>query len=132
MKPALIDIPKIDDHRGNLSVVDLQTCLPFELKRVFYIYDIPTGVERGGHAHFKLHQFIWCLSGSIRISLIDSDGLLANFDLSLPWRGLYLPPMTWASEKALSAGVVYMVAASDYYDPDDYIRDHALFDSLIR
>ena len=128
--PVLIDIPKHEDHRGNLSVIDSSTCLPFDIKRIFYVYDIPSGVARGGHAHYTLHQFIWCVSGSISVSTVSCNAKQESFSLSLPWRGLYLPPLTWASETAQSGGCVYMVAASDYYDETDYIRDYSFFMGL--
>lgn len=129
--PKIIEIPKHSDHRGNLSVVDSKTCLPFELKRVFYVYDIPSGIKRGGHAHRTLHQFLWCLSGSVKVYTINSRGKENNFSLSLPWKGLYIPPMTWAYEESVSAGCVYMVGASDYYIEDDYIRSIDTFNSML-
>jgi dTDP-4-dehydrorhamnose 3,5-epimerase-like enzyme len=130
--PSLIDIPRIKDARGNLSVIDDQTCLPFQLKRIFYIYDIPAGTVRGGHAHYKLNQFIWSVSGSVSVSTIDVKGVQQNWLLQLPWQGLWIPPMTWAYETSVSAGCVYIVGASDYYQADDYIRDKELFLELIK
>ena len=130
--PCLIDIPRIKDTRGNLSVVDDQTCLPFQLKRIFYIYDIPAGTERGGHAHYKLSQFIWSVSGSVSVSTIDVKGAEQTWVLQLPWQGLLIPPMTWAYETSISAGCVYIVGASDYYQANDYIRDKELFLELIK
>ena len=129
--PQLIDIPRYKDIRGNLSVIDDQNCLPFELKRIFYIYDIPAGTERGGHAHYKLSQFIWSVSGSVSVSTIDIYGVEQTWLLHLPWQGLLIPPMTWAHETSVSAGCVYIVGASDYYEADDYIRDKQLFFSII-
>ena len=130
--PCLINIPKYSDHRGNLSVVDFKTCLPFDIKRVFYVYDIPAGSQRGAHAHYTLEQFIWCVAGSISVSTTSCDGINASFNLSLPWQGLYLPPLTWANESALSAGCVYLVAASEYYNEADYIRDFNCFNNIIQ
>ena len=129
---SILQIPKNVDHRGNLSVIDIKTCLPFELKRVFYVYDMPAGVERGGHAHFKLHQFLWCVSGSVVVSTIDRKSNSKDYTLSLPWEGLYMPPMTWAKEASKTAGCVYLVAASDYYDPEDYIHDFDQFQKLVQ
>ena len=128
--PRLIDIPRHIDVRGNLSVIDGKTCLPFELKRIFYIYDIPSGVERGGHAHRTLYQFICALSGSIKVSTIDYYGRTAEWVLQLPWEGLLIPPLTWANETAISGGCVYLVGASDYYDESDYIRNKDEFTYL--
>ena len=125
--PKLIDIPRHKDSRGNLSVIDYQTCLPFELKRIFYIYDIPAGVKRGGHAHFELSQFIFTVSGTVQVSTVDIHGSTKDWLLQLPWQGLLIPPMTWAYETSVSAGCVYLVAASDYYNENDYIRDFGDF-----
>ena len=125
--PQLIDIPRHKDVRGNLSVIDDQSCLPFKLKRIFYIYDIPAGTERGGHAHYRLSQFIWSVSGSVSVSTIDIHGVKQTWLLQLPWQGLLIPPLTWAYETSVSAGCVYIVGASDYYDAHDYIRDKELF-----
>jgi len=129
--PSIIVIPKHSDLRGNLSVVDSSTCLPFELKRVFYVYDIPADTQRGAHAHLTLHQFLWCISGSISVDTEDRHGTHHSFTLSLPWQGLYLPPLTWASERAITSGSVYAVAASSLYDESDYIRDYSSFRTLI-
>lgn len=128
--PRIIEIPKHVDSRGNLSVVDASTCLPFPLKRVFYVYDIPAGCERGGHSHFSLHQFLWCVSGAIEIATITITGEEQCFQLSLPWQGLYIPPLVWAHETAKSAGCTYFVAASAEYDENDYIRSFDHFKSL--
>ena len=130
-KPVLVNIPRHQDARGNLSVVDFQTCLPFELKRVFYIYDIPAGTERGGHAHKALSQFIWSVSGTIKVSTIDQSLNKKDWILQLPWQGLLIPPLTWAHETSVSAGCVYVVGASDYYNQSDYIRDIDEFYVLI-
>ena len=122
-RPRFISIPRHQDLRGNLSVVDFHGCLPFEVKRVFYVYDIPAETQRGGHAHKTLYQFIWSVSGTIVVSTVDTNNNKEDWLLQVPWKGLLIPPMFWASEKAVSAGCVYIVAASDYYDESDYIRD---------
>ena len=131
MVPEIIEIPRHRDIRGNLSVVDSTTCLPFDLKRIFYIYDIPAGVERGGHAHYSLFQFLWVLSGTINIHTIDIFGKEFDWILQLPWQGLLIPPLTWASETSVSAGCVYAVGASEFYDSSDYIRDKKIFFATI-
>lgn len=128
--PRIVEIPKHYDARGSLSVVDQETCLPFPLRRIFYVYDIPSATERGAHAHFTLHQFLWCVSGSVEVRTIARDGSEESFSLSLPWIGLYLPPMVWASEKSLTAACTYFVAASSCYDEKDYIRDFHQFQQL--
>ena len=111
-------------------MIDAITCLPFDLKRVFYVYDMPNTVRRGGHAHYKLHQFICCLSGSLEISLVEVDQTENKYVLSEPCKGFYLPPMTWSYEKPITPKCIYMVAASDYYDENDYIFDFQIFQEL--
>lgn len=128
--PKIIEIPKHADSRGNLSVVDASTCLPFPIKRVFYVYDIPAGCERGGHSHHSLHQFLWCVSGTVEVCTITIKGYKQHFQLSLPWQGLYIPPLVWAQETAKSAGCTYFVAASAEYDENDYIRSYEEFQSV--
>lgn len=130
--PRVVKIPKHVDARGNLSVVDQVTCLPFSLQRIFYVYDIPAATERGAHAHYTLHQFLWCVTGSVEVRTIARDGSENSFVLSLPWTGLYLPPMVWASEKSLTAACTYFVAASSGYDEKDYIRDFDQFQQLCK
>jgi len=130
--PRVVEIPKHIDARGNLSVVDQATCLPFPLQRIFYVYDIPADTERGAHAHYTLHQFLWCVTGSVEVRTIARDGSDNMFTLSLPWIGLYLPPMVWASEKSLTAACTYFVAASNGYDEMDYIRDFDQFRQLCK
>lgn len=127
----LIDLPKISDPRGNLTFIEGERHLPFDIKRVFYLYDVPTGEDRGAHAHRKLHQFLICLSGSFDVAL--DDGFNKNtIHLNRPWKGLHIPPMIWASEINFDAGSVCLVMASDYYDESDYIRDYSKFISCVR
>lgn len=131
-KPRIIEIPRFEDHRGNLSVIDHEGCLPFEARRIFYVYDIPTGVQRGAHAHRELHQFIFCVAGSIEVSVTCQRGQDYVFHLEKPWQGLYLPPLCWAHEASRSGGTVYCVAASDTYKESDYIRDWQEFLKIIK
>jgi len=122
----LIDLPKISDPRGNLTFIEGERHLPFDIKRVFYLYDVPTGEDRGAHAHRKLHQFLICLSGSFDVAL--DDGFKKNtIHLNRPWKGLHIPPMIWASEINFDPGSVCLVMASDYYNESDYIRDYSEF-----
>jgi hypothetical protein len=119
----LIDLPQRRDPRGNLTFIESNRHVPFEIKRVFYIYDIPTGESRGAHAHRSLHQFIICLSGSFTVTLADgisSEEILLN----RPWTGLHIVPMIWAAETRFSPGSVCLVLASDYFHEEDYIRDY--------
>lgn len=116
-------LPVKKDIRGNLTFVEQLNHIPFEIKRVFYIYDIPTGEGRGSHAHKKQHQFIICLSGSFDV-LLD-DGLHTDrIHLNRPWEGLHVPPLIWASEVNFDPGSVCLVLASDYYEEADYLRNY--------
>ena len=127
----LIELPKISDPRGSLSFVEGGAHIPFDIKRVFYLYDVPTGEDRGAHAHRDLHQFLICLSGSFDVAL--DDGFNESIvHLNRPWRGLHIPPMIWASEINFDPGSVCLVLASDYYDEADYIRDYSQFISEVK
>jgi hypothetical protein len=119
----LINLPKITDPRGNLSVIEGGVQIPFDIKRVFYLYDVPTGADRGAHAHKKLHQFLICLSGSFDVSLDDGDNKNL-IHLNRPWQGLHIPPMIWAAEINFDPGSVCLVLASDKYDENDYYRNY--------
>ena len=121
----VIDLPKITDPRGNLTVVE-NASIPFKVERVFYLYDVPTGADRGAHAHRRLHQFIICLSGSFDI-WIDDGSNKKIIHLNRPWEGLYIPPMIWAAEKNFDPGSVCLVLASDKYDESDYYRDYSRY-----
>ena len=122
----LIDLPKITDPRGNLTFIESGRHLPFDIKRVFYLYDVPTGEDRGAHAHRKLHQFLICLSGSFDVAL--DDGFKKDtIHLNRPWKGLHIPPMIWASEINFDPGSVCLVMASEYFEEADYIRDYSEF-----
>lgn len=119
----LVQLPKITDHRGNLTFIESGRHLPFEFKRIFFIYDVPTSVDRGAHAHKELHQFIICLSGSFDVTL-DDGAHKKTIRMNRPWLGLHIPPLIWAAEVDFDPGSVYLVLVSDYYDPEDYIRDY--------
>lgn len=122
----LIQLPKIQDHRGNLTFLEGENHIPFQIRRVFYIYDIPSGQQRGAHAHHSLHQFLICLSGGLDVQLDDGEEK-RTIHLNRPWMGLHIPPMIWASEGEFDPGTVYLVLASDYYDESDYYRDYESF-----
>lgn len=122
-------LPKIVDPRGNLTFVESHEHVPFETRRIFYLYDVPTGESRGAHAHKKLHQFLICLSGSFDVAL-DDGNLQATMHLNRPWKGLYVPPMIWAAEVNFDAGSVCLVLTSDLFDEADYIRDYQVFKEL--
>jgi len=118
-----IDLPKISDPRGNLTFIESGRNIPFEIKRVFYIYDVPTASDRGAHAHKNLHQFLICLSGSFDVE-IDDGYEKKIIHLNRPWNGLHIPPMFWASEINFDPGTVCLVLTSDFYDETDYIRNY--------
>jgi dTDP-4-dehydrorhamnose 3,5-epimerase-like enzyme len=123
---TIIDLPKITDPRGNLTFLESNKHIPFDIKRVFYIYDVPTEVDRGAHAHKTLHQFLVCLSGSFDVAIDDGiDKSIVH--LNRPWKGLHIPPMIWASEINFDPGSVCLVIVSDFYNESDYIRDYKIF-----
>ena len=122
----IIDLPKIPDPRGNLTFIEGGRHIPFDIKRVFYLYDVPTGEDRGEHAHKELQQFLICLSGSFDVTL-DDGRTKSVTKMNRPWRGLYIPPMIWTSEVNFDSGSVCLVLTSDYYNEADYIRDYNEF-----
>ncbi|QIB91981.1 sugar 3,4-ketoisomerase [Methanosarcina mazei] len=122
----IIDIPKITDPRGNLSVIEGSVHIPFDIKRVYYLYDVPGGSERGGHAHIELQQLIIAISGSFDVILKDGFET-EKFHLNRSYYGLYVPNMIWRELNNFSSGSVCLVFASTFYDEADYIRDYRQF-----
>ena len=122
----LIELPKITDPRGNLTFIEQTKHIPFEVKRVFYLYDVPTAEDRGAHAHKALEQFIICLSGSFDV-VINNGVKEDKIHLNRPWKGLYIPCMIWAAEVNFDPGSVCLVLASEFYNEDDYYRDYDEF-----
>ena len=114
------------DDRGQLVAIEAMKDLPFEVKRVYYIYDIPGGESRGAHAHKDLHQLIVAASGSFRVTL-DDGNVRRSFTLNRPFQGLYVKPGLWRDLDDFSSGAVCMVLASEVYQQDDYIRDYEEF-----
>lgn len=125
MKIKLIQIPKIEEPRGNLSVIE-NDCIPFEMKRVYYLYDVPSGAERGGHAHKKLQQFLIALSGSFDVVLHNGKEQ-KTVTLNKPNVGLLIESGTWRELNNFSSGAVCLVLASEVYLEADYIRDFDAF-----
>jgi len=122
----IVELPKIDDPRGSLTFIEADRHIPFSFQRVYYLYDVPGGAERGGHAHKALHQLIIAMSGSFDIHL--DDGLeKKTVHLNRSYYGLYVPPMIWREIDNFSSGSVCMVLASDYYDEADYYRNYGEF-----
>lgn len=122
----IIDLPRINDPRGNLTFVESGRHIPFDIRRVYYLYDVPGGAERGGHAHKALHQLIIAMSGSFDIHLDDGYGK-KTVHMNRSYNGLYVCPMIWREIDNFSSGAVCMVLASDYYDEHDYYRDYNQF-----
>ena len=118
-----IELPKITDPRGNLTFVEGGQHVPFDIKRVYYLYDVPGGAERGGHAHKELSQLIIAMSGSFDVVLDDGRGK-KRFHLNRSYFGLYVCPMIWRELDNFSSGSVCMVLASNHYDEADYYRNY--------
>jgi len=128
MDYQLITLPKIVDPRGNLSVIQ-GTTIPFEIKRVYYLYDVPSGSERGGHSHIEQQEFLVALSGSFEVVL--KDGLNEKIiTLNKPNAGLLIPIGIWRELQNFSSGSVCLVLASDVFIEADYIRDYEVFKLL--
>ena len=120
----LVDLPKITDPRGNLTFIEGGRHVPFDIQRVNYLYDVPGGAERGGHAHKALQQLIVAMSGSFDV-VLDDGREKRRFHLNRSYVGLYVCPMIWRELDNFSSGSVCMVLASNRYDEDDYYRDYA-------
>ena len=121
MKYKIIKLPIISEPRGNLAVIE-NDIIPFEMKRVYYLYDVPTGAERGGHAHKNLKQFLIAISGSFDVKLHDGINE-TTIMLNRPYEGLLINPGMWREINNFSSGAVCLVVASEVYDENDYIRD---------
>lgn len=120
-----------DSERGTLCVAEHDKHIPFEMKRIFYLYDLPEGIMRGQHAHRHQDQFLICLQGSVEILAIDKHRQHHSFTLSRPNVGLYFPAMTWVSFKTLTINTLCLVISSGVYDESEYIRNFANFKALI-
>jgi len=118
-----IKLPKIWDSRGNLTFVESEKTIPFEIRRVFYLYDVPSGSERGGHALKNCHQLLIALSGSFEVSTLTQDQKRQSFVLNRPDQALHLGPMIWRELLNFSAGAVCLVLASKAYEEKGYYRD---------
>lgn len=125
MNSSIIKIPKIEDPRGNLSVIE-KNVLPFEMKRVYYLYDVPSGAERGGHSHKEQQEFLVALSGSFDVILNDGKEE-KTVTLNKPFEGLLIANGIWRELKNFSSGAVCLVVASAVFEEADYIRDFEEF-----
>lgn len=126
MKIEIINLPKITDPRGNLTVAEQMENVPFEIKRAYWVYDVPAGESRGGHAHKRLKQFVVALSGSFHVTL-DNGFEREKVLLNHPYQGLLIETNTWRTLDDFSSGAVCLVLASELYDEDDYIYDYEDF-----
>lgn len=127
----IIDLPKIDDPRGNLTFIEGSHHIPFEIKRVFYLYDVPGGATRAGHALKTCHQFLIAMSGSFDVILNDGDRE-RRFHLNRSYYGLYIPPRIWREIDNFSSGSVCTVLASEPYSEADYYREYNSFLQAVR
>lgn len=119
----VIDLPKISDPRGNLTFIEGGRQIPFDIQRVYYLYDVPGGAERGGHAHKGLTQLIVAMSGSFDV-VLDDGSRRQRFHLNRSYQGLLVCPMIWRELDNFSSGSVCMVLASNLYDEEDYYRNY--------
>lgn len=122
----IIDLPMIKNPKGNLTFIEAGRHIPFDIRRVYYLYDIPGGEERGGHAHKALHQLIIAMSGSFDIRL-DDGRAKKTVHMNRSYYGLYVCPMIWREIDNFSSGAVCMALASELYDEADYYRDYRQF-----
>ena len=122
----IIQLPRVQDPRGNLTFIEGTRHVPFSIARVYYLYDVPGGAERAGHAHRDLQQFLVAMSGSFDVRV--SDGTTTEtHHLNRSYYGLYVPPMVWREIDNFSSGAVCLALASEFYDEADYYRDFQEF-----
>ena len=124
--PQIINLPKILDRRGNLSFIEEEKHLPFKIERTFWIYDVPGGESRGGHAYYETEEFIVALSGSFDV-VLDDGKERKRYSLNRSYYGLYVPKMIWREMENFSTNSLALVISSTKYDAKDYIRDYNLF-----
>ncbi len=130
-KCEIIELPKISDPRGNLTFIENGRHIKFDIKRVYYLYDVPGGSERAGHAHKELHQLIIAMSGSFDL-LLDDGYSQKKYHLNRSYYGLYVCPMIWRILDNFSSGSVCMVLASEFFDESDYYRDYQQFIEAVK
>ena len=126
----IINFPKVTDFRGNLSFVEENRQVPFDIKRVYYLYDVPSGATRGGHAHKQLQQLVIALSGSFDVILDDGYHKRKVF-LNRPHYGLYIPSKVWRELENFSSNSVALALVSEFYDESDYIREYDDFKKMV-
>ena len=131
MKPNIIELPKIQDPRGNLTFLQYPSQIPFQIQRVFWTYDVPGGELRGGHAYHKQEEVIIALSGSFDIVITNPDGSKEKYSLNRSYYGLYLPPKTWRHVENFSTNALALHVSSKFFSTVDYIRDFEDFKILL-
>jgi len=127
----IIELPKVSDPRGNLTFIESGRHIPFEVKRIFYLYDVPGGAMRAGHALRRCHQFLISNSGSFDV-IVDDGATKAVHHLNRSYYGLYIPPLVWREINNFSSNSVCTVLASEFFDETDYYRDYDLFLRAVR
>jgi hypothetical protein len=127
----ILELPRIVDPRGNLTFIEVGKHLPFEIRRVYYLYDVPGGATRAGHGHKTLEQFMIALSGSFDVEL-DDGCARKKYRLNRSYYGLYIPPMIWRDIDNFSSGSVCLVLASEFFDESDYYRTYGDFQEAAR
>ena len=120
---TIIELPKIENRAGNISPIQSGLDIPFKIARVFYLYDIPGGEDRGAHAHKECHQLLIAASGSYDV-LVDDGKNRRTISLNRPYYGLHIPPGIWAAEMGFSSGAICLVLTSHQYNENDYLRDY--------
>ncbi|MCL9808513.1 sugar 3,4-ketoisomerase [Flavobacterium luminosum] len=125
MNVEIIDIPKVEDYRGNLGIIEKNT-IPFEIKRVYYLFDVPSSAQRGGHAHKEQQALMIALSGSFDV-LLDDGSDKKTITLNKPDKGLLIRSKTWRELDNFSSGAVCLVISSGEFDEEDYIREYEVF-----
>ena len=128
----IIDLPKIADPRGNLTFIEELVHIPFKIERAYWIYDVPGGEVRGGHAYRNLEEVIVALSGSFDVAVDDGSGAEQIYHLNRSYKGLYIPKMTWRQLRHFSTNAVAFILASMPYAQDDYIYDYKEFMKLLK
>lgn len=128
---SIINLPKIFDPRGNLSFAENQTQLPFEIRRAYWIYDVPGGTERGGHAYRENTEFVIALSGSFDV-LLDDGMIVERISLNRSYYGLLIPKLIWRTMVNFSTNSLALVLSSTEYNPNDYIRDYQEFLKVVK
>lgn len=122
----MIDLPKVSDPRGNITFIEGTRHIPFEIRRVYYLYDVPGGETRGGHAHRTLEQFLISASGSFDV-VVDDGMNRSRFHLERSYYGLYIPSGVWRELDNFSTGSICLALASEFYSEEDYIREYSEF-----